>query len=254
MCNRKLYIIAGCNGAGITTASFTILPEILDCKEFINADEIARGLSPFQPEKVAVEAGRIMLNRINELIDENENFAFETTLATRSYKSKILEAREKDYTVILLFFWLNSMDLAIKRVNNRVKEGGHFIAPEVIKRRYKRGISNLKDLYLPVVDRAYILDNTDGSNNLTALKEKDNPIIIFNQKSLNQFFKMVSPEIIDEKSKIVRGLELAFERLLEFKKQKNSPLIIMKDNKIIEVSADEFIKNRSAYHKSRPAV
>lgn len=88
--NKKLYIIAGCNGAGKTTASFTLLPEILDCKEFVNADEIAKGLSPFQPEKVAIEAGRLMLKRIDELINQNINFAFETTLATKSYKNKIL--------------------------------------------------------------------------------------------------------------------------------------------------------------------
>lgn len=87
MHEKKLYIISRCNGAGKTTASFTILPEILNCKEFVNADEIAKGLSPFQPEKVAFEAGRIMLKRINELISENENFAFETTLSTRSYKN-----------------------------------------------------------------------------------------------------------------------------------------------------------------------
>ena len=89
MTYKKLYIIAGCNGAGKTTASFTILPEILDCKEFINADEIARGISPFQPEKVSFEAGRIMLNRINELL----------------YRSEIIEAKEKGFQVTLLFFW-----------------------------------------------------------------------------------------------------------------------------------------------------
>ena len=97
MDDKKLYIIAGCNGAGKTTASFTILPEILDCKEFVNADEIAKGLSPFQPEKVSFEAGRIMLHRITELFSQNENFAFETTLATRSYKNRILEAKKKNF-------------------------------------------------------------------------------------------------------------------------------------------------------------
>lgn len=88
--DKNLYIVAGCNGAGKTTASFTILPEILNCKEFVNADEIAKGLSPFQPEKVSFEAGKIMLGRINELVMLNKNFAFETTLATKSYKSKVL--------------------------------------------------------------------------------------------------------------------------------------------------------------------
>ena len=93
--NKNLYIIAGCNGASKTTASFTILPEILDCKEFVNAHEIAKGLSPFQPEKVSFESGRIMLKRINELLEANLNFAFETTLATKSYKSKIALAKNK---------------------------------------------------------------------------------------------------------------------------------------------------------------
>jgi predicted ABC-type ATPase len=92
MKSKNLYIIAGCNGAGKTTASYTILPEIIDCKEFVNTDEIARGLSPFQPENVTFESGRIMINRINELIFKQETFAFETTLANRSYRNKILKA------------------------------------------------------------------------------------------------------------------------------------------------------------------
>src|SRR5699024_5325599 len=96
--DKNLYIIAGCNGAGKTTASYTILPEIIECKEFVNADEIAKGLSPFQPEKVVFEAGRIMINRINELLESGENFAFETTLSTRSYKQKIEIAKQKGYT------------------------------------------------------------------------------------------------------------------------------------------------------------
>ncbi len=109
MADKNLYIIAGCNGAGKTTASFTILPEIIDCKEFVNADEIAKGLSPFQPEKVAFESGRIMLNRIDELFKNEESFAFETTLSTKSYKNKIQKAKEKGYTVTLLFFWFSSV-------------------------------------------------------------------------------------------------------------------------------------------------
>jgi len=134
--DKNLYVIAGCNGAGKTTASFTILPEILNCKEFVNADEIAKGLSPFQPEKVSFEAGRIMLNRINELLETNQNFAFETTLATKSYKSKIIKAKKENYNVTLLFFWLETVDIAIERVKTRVIEGGHNIETEVIKRRY----------------------------------------------------------------------------------------------------------------------
>lgn len=143
MSNKRLYIIAGCNGAGKTTASYTILPEILDCKEFINADEIAKGLSPFQPEKVAFEAGRIMLNRINELLLNGRSFAFETTLATKSYKNIIIEAQEKGYQTTLLFFWLRTIELAKERVKTRVLEGGHDIPPKIIERRYLNGIRNL---------------------------------------------------------------------------------------------------------------
>lgn len=170
MMDKNLYIIAGCNGAGKTTASFTILPEILNCKEFVNADEIAKGLSPFQPEKVSFEAGRIMLHRINELLSNNENFAFETTLATKSYRSKVTIAQEKGYKVMLLFFWLQDVNLAIERVKTRVREGGHNIETDVIKRRYENGITNLFNIYLPIVDEALIFDNTGVKAELIAQK------------------------------------------------------------------------------------
>jgi len=156
----KLYVIAGCNGAGKTTASYTILPEILDCKEFVNADEIARGLSPFQPEKVAFESGRIMLNRIDKLVSGEKNFAFETTLASRTFVSLIQDAMQKGYESTLLFFWLNSVELAIERVKIRVEEGGHNIPIPIIERRYKRGLSNFFHLYREVVDNWMFIDNS----------------------------------------------------------------------------------------------
>lgn len=179
---KNLYIIAGCNGAGKTTASYTILPEILDCKEFVNADEIAKGLSPFQPEKVAIEAGRIMLNRIKELIESGENFAFETTLSTRSYIHTVKKAQEKGYNVVLLFFWLQLVELAIERVKERVKEGGHNIPTEVIRRRYKKGIYNLFELYLPVIDSVLIFDNSEGKHELIAEKIEGNQLTLLNQE------------------------------------------------------------------------
>ncbi|WP_337965107.1 zeta toxin family protein [uncultured Flavobacterium sp.] len=183
--NKNLYIIAGCNGAGKTTASFTILPEILNCKEFVNADEIAKGLSPFQPERVSFEAGRIMLNRINELFILNEDFAFETTLATKSYKSKVIKAQKKDYTVTLLFFWLQNVDLAIERVKTRVSEGGHNIEKDVIRRRYRNGIKNLFEIYLSIVDEAMIFDNSAGKPELIAEKTLDTDLNILNDVKFN---------------------------------------------------------------------
>ena len=157
----NLYIIAGCNGAGKTTASYTILPEILHCKEFVNADEIARGLSPFQPEAVAIHAGKIMLQRIEELITLKKDFAIETTLTTLSYKQTINKAKEKGYKVTLIFFWLNDVNLAIKRVESRVRDGGHNIPEEIIRRRYKKGLKNLFTIFLQLSNKWIVIDNSD---------------------------------------------------------------------------------------------
>ena len=190
MDDRNLYIISGCNGAGKTTASYTILPEIIDCKEFVNADEIARGLSPFQPEKVSFEAGRIMINRINELLKENESFAFETTLSTRSYRHKIIRAKEQGYTVTLLFFWLNNIELAKERVKTRVREGGHNIPGQVIERRYLKGIKNLFDIYLPIVDGTLIFDNSFGKHELIAQKLHEEEITVFDEDKFNKLKKL----------------------------------------------------------------
>lgn len=158
---RHLYIISGCNGAGKTTASYTVLPEILKCNEFVNADEIARGLSPFNPESVAIEAGRLMLERINHLLQTGISFSIETTLATRSYQKLIERAQAQGYTVLLLYFWLNSPELAIERVAQRVNEGGHNIAEPIIRRHYALGLSNLTRIFMTKVDEWFIFNNTD---------------------------------------------------------------------------------------------
>ena len=160
--NKNLYIISGCNGAGKTTASYTILPEILDCKEFVNADEIARGLSPFNSESVAIEAGRLMLKRIYDLLDKGETFSIETTLATKSYINLVRQAQAKGYSVKVLFFWLNSPELAKLRVAERVANGGHNIPLNVISRRYVAGIRNLFNLYMEEVDSWVIYDNSEN--------------------------------------------------------------------------------------------
>lgn len=156
---RALYIIAGCNGAGKTTASMTVLPEVLHCREFVNADEIAKGLSPFRPEEVAVQAGRLMLERIDRLLTRGETFAIETTLATRSYAGLVRRAKAAGYTVVLLFFWLPSPEMAEMRVAQRVAEGGHDIPREVIRRRYWLGLRTLLEIYAPEVDVWSMYDN-----------------------------------------------------------------------------------------------
>ena len=168
--NPTLYIIAGCNGAGKTTASFTLLPSILNCYIFINADEIAREIAPGEVEKVAFEAGRQMIEQINARIRERETFAFETTLSARSYRETILFAQALGYHVTLLFFWLESVEMAIDRVARRVKEGGHNIDTEVIRRRYNRGIKNLFEIYIPLVSETMIYNNSFGIPELVVSK------------------------------------------------------------------------------------
>ncbi len=180
MADKHLYIIAGCNGAGKTTASYSILPELLQCKEFVNADEIAKGLSPFQPEKVAFEAGRIMLHRIDELMRLGVDFAFETTLATKTYQHRVKQAQSLGYKVSLLFFWLNSVELAKERVRYRVSEGGHNIPHDVIERRYYRGLKNLFDIYLAICDDILLMDNSD-INRVAILGKVGSDIAIFDE-------------------------------------------------------------------------
>jgi predicted ABC-type ATPase len=174
---KRLYVIAGCNGAGKTTASYTILPEILECEEFVNADEIARGLSPFQPEKAGIQAGRLMLERIKSLIGRGQDFAFETTLSTKSYKNLIQDAKNNDYSITLIFFWLSSQELAVKRVETRVKEGGHNIPEKVIRRRYENGLRNFFDIFKSIVDDWMFIDNSGAPYELIAEKTQSEEII-----------------------------------------------------------------------------
>lgn len=165
---KTLYIIAGCNGAGKTTASVSILPDLLECRQFVNADEIARGLSPFNPESVAIQAGRLMLERIDTLLQGDESFAIETTLSTRSYVTLVERAHKKGFTVKLLFFWLPSPRQAMLRVARRVQEGGHDIPADTIVRRYNAGLSNLFKLYMPIVDSWVLVDNHSNPRRVIA--------------------------------------------------------------------------------------
>jgi len=177
----NLYIIAGCNGAGKTTASITILPEILNCDQFVNADYIAYGLSPFNVESVAIEAGRIMLHRIDELLAGGEDFAIETTLATRSYVNLVHKAKNLGYTVTLVYIWLNSPEIAMERVAERVSKGGHNIPVDVIKRRYRIGVKNLFTLFMPICDAWIVADNSFKKLNIIARKEEVDYVIKNNE-------------------------------------------------------------------------
>lgn len=187
-----IYIIAGPNGAGKTTASSILLPKFLNCREFVNADSIASGLSPFQPETVSIHAARIMLTRIKELINEKANFAFETTLTTKSYINILETAKEKNYKIILFYFWINSVELALERIADRVKNGGHDIPEEVVRRRYTRSLDNLVNLFFPITDYWFILNNSENKPKLIAEGRLKNNKIIYDKDKwsiINEYSK-----------------------------------------------------------------
>lgn len=183
---KKLYILGGCNGAGKTTLAYDILPEILQCKEFVNADEIARGLSPFQPEAVAFTAGKLMSNRVNSLLQSGVDFAVETTLSAVSYRLIVDRAHEKGYTVILIYFWLNSPELAKKRVKLRVREGGHNVPEKIIERRYHRSVVNFFHFFIDKCDTVMIFDNSDKA-----------PKLIM-ERNAEQVEKIYNPPVYDQ--------------------------------------------------------
>lgn len=184
----NLYIIAGPNGAGKTTASFTILPELLKCDTFINADEIARGLSPLNPEKASFDAGRLMLSQIQKNLKAKIDFAIETTLSTKSYLQLVKTVKKKGYKVTLVFLWLESVKTAKERVRMRVKEGGHNIPGKVIKRRYKRGLENFKN-FAKAVDTWVVINNGSTTPKIVAEKTFENIIVIHDKKIYNKITK-----------------------------------------------------------------
>ncbi|QDU75282.1 Zeta toxin [Bremerella volcania] len=155
-----VYVIAGPNGAGKTTFASKFLPDFVHCKEFLNADLIAAGLSPFDPESQSVAAGKIMLQRMDELTSKRENFSFESTLSGRGYIKKFDSLRERGYEIEIFFLWLPSEDEAVERVANRVQQGGHNIPEPVIRRRYNSGIRNFWMAYRQIADRWHLYDNS----------------------------------------------------------------------------------------------
>jgi len=178
----KLYIISGCNGSGKTTASYGVLPEMLECSQFVNSDEFAKSLSPFSPESASIQASRFMLLKIKYLFQKRKNFSIETTLATRSLIKMIRESQKSGYNVTVLYFWLNSPELAIARVRARVAIGGHNIPEDTIRRRYHMGLDYFFHQYVPLCDRWILADNSEipftvvaegSKNGITIVKDKE---------------------------------------------------------------------------------
>lgn len=193
----RLYIISGCNGAGKTTASYSLLPEMLNCKEFVNSDEFAKGLSPFDPSKASIQASRYMLKKFRYLLERGKDFAIETTLATRTLLKMAKKAQAAGYTVTLLYFWLNSPDLAVERVRARVATGGHDIPEETIRRRYNTGIYYFFSLYAPICERWILADNSQIPFRVIAEGTKNEVLTIRDEET----YKTIKG-IADERQKI----------------------------------------------------
>ena len=194
----RLYIISGCNGAGKTTASYSLLPEMLGCREFVNSDEFAKGLSPFDPSKASIQASKYMIMKVRDLLKKREDFAVETTLATRTLMKTVKMAQDAGYTVTLLYFWLNSPELAIERVRARVEAGGHDIPEETIRRRYKVGIYYFFHYYAPICERWILADNSQAPFRVIAEGNKNE---ILNIRDEETYLKIKA--IADEKQRIM---------------------------------------------------
>jgi predicted ABC-type ATPase len=189
--NKKspnLYIIAGPNGAGKTTFAQEFLPHFADCYEFVNADLIAGGLSPFQPELITIKAGKLMLEQIYALGKRGVDFGFETTLSGRMYVKLIQDLKKRGYQIHLCFLWLPNIKLALDRITERVQKGGHNIPEGVVRRRFGKGIYNLFNIYRPLLDFWILVDNSYSVPDILAL-EKSGNLSILNEKKFSKIIK-----------------------------------------------------------------
>lgn len=209
-----VYVIAGPNGAGKTTFASDFLPDFVECREFLNADLIAAGLSPFAPEKQSVQAGKLLLKRIRQLAEAGESFSFETTLAGKGHARLLKDLKNRGYTLHLFFLWLPSADMAVQRVANRVSQQGHDIPEPVIRRRYRSGLRNLVELYRPLVD---IFWAYEGS------------ILPPQNQTAGEF----SP-------KLEAAMLAAAHRVLRVARETGTPVIVWEDGEIKHRSPDDF--------------
>lgn len=175
---KDIIVLGGPNGAGKTTAAQVLVPRRLHIREFVNADEIARGLSPFDPEGSAFAAGRLMIERMRDLVRSERSFVFETTCSGRAHANFVRRCKIDGWRVTLLFLWLPSPQHALDRVARRVHAGGHSVPDGVVVRRYWSGLLNVRRLYLPLADVAAIYDNSDGRRVLIAERTPDAPLAI----------------------------------------------------------------------------
>jgi len=183
-------VIAGPNGSGKTTFASEFLPRYADCPAFINADMIARGLSSFSPDAVALRAGRVLLEQIEMYASKRINFAFETTLSGTNYLSRLRSLKDQGYLVHLFFLWIPDVRLSLARVANRVKMGGHDIAEKVVRRRFHKGIENFFKHYRAIVDSWVLFDSSEKTPQPIA-EERSGELKIFNLELYDRILKLM---------------------------------------------------------------
>jgi predicted ABC-type ATPase len=171
--NRRpnLYVIAGPNGAGKTTFARKFLPQYAECLEFVNADLIAGGLSPFAPERAAILGGRLMLEQIHSLAERGLDFGFETTLSGKTYVKLLQDMRKRGYLIHIFFLWITNVKLALERIELRIRNGGHHIPESIVRRRFDRSLPNFLRFYKPLADSWAIFDNSDDTPKIIAFEE-----------------------------------------------------------------------------------
>lgn len=185
---KNVYIIAGSNGSGKTTFAETFLPSYTKCPNFINADLIAGGLSPFSPRIAAMKAGRLVLEQIRNMAEKNVDFAFETTLSGRSYLNLLKDLKKRGYQLHLFFLWIPNTKLAISRIKNRVAEGGHDVPQQDVHRRFQRSINNLFKLYKPLLDSWMLFNNSKSIPSLI-VEEKTGKLSIMDKGLFEKIIK-----------------------------------------------------------------
>jgi predicted ABC-type ATPase len=249
-----LVVIAGPNGAGKSTTAPLLIGKRLGIAEFVNADVIAAGLSAYSPETVAVEAGRIMLKRVRQLAVEGKDFAFETTLASRSFAPWIAQLRrERGYRFHLFYLWLPNADMAVSRVSGRVRHGGHSVPQDDIRRRYERGLKNFFQLYSPIADSWEMHDNGSPSPRPIAVKDSDTPIR-FGDRALwgkireglrvkerdVEYDTGIEPRVAGIPiSEVMDIFSQAGRQARAMHKALGIPVVIWRDGKVVEVSPEE---------------
>jgi len=252
----NVVILAGSNGAGKTSTAPTLLRDELRVAEFVNADVIARGLSGFSADAVAVEAGRIMLRRLEELATSGQDFAFETTLSGNAFLSAIDRWRLAGYTIRIVYLWLNSPDTAIDRVHARARQGGHNVPDEVIRRRYDRGLLNFAHRYRDAADRWQLYDNTDPQDRRVVARGSAGLVDVVDDKRWERFQNQVSqtPRIREvlmadrplaaddhierwfaDPENLERAMRIVVARVIRRHRLLNEPLITSRDGKVVEL-------------------